>query len=71
VKTDVNFKILSDAEIEWYLKTEEPYDKAGGYAIQGLGASPIKQINGSYTNVVGFPICEVVENLMSAGVVIR
>ncbi|MDM8539686.1 Maf family protein [Desulfococcaceae bacterium HSG9] len=71
LKTDVNFKILSDAEIEWYLKTEEPYDKAGGYAIQGLGASLIKQINGSYTNVVGLPICEVIEHLISAGVVIR
>ncbi len=71
VKTNVHFKVLSDAEIEWYLKTEEPYDKAGAYAIQGLGASLIKQINGSYTNVVGLPVCEVIEHLMNAGVVIR
>jgi len=71
VKTDVNFKVLSEAEIEWYLNTEEPYDKAGAYAIQGLGASLIKKINGSYTNVVGLPVCEVVKHLINAGVVTR
>jgi len=68
-KTDVHFKVLSDAEIEWYLQTEEPYDKAGAYAIQGLGASLIRIINGSYTNVVGLPVCEVIEHLIKAGVV--
>ena len=71
VKTDVHFKKLSDAEIKWYLNTEEPYDKAGAYAIQGLGASLIKKISGSYTNVVGLPVCEVVEHLMELGVVTR
>ncbi len=71
VKTDVKFKVLSHEEIEWYLQTEEPYDKAGAYAIQGLGASMIKKINGSYTNVVGLPVCEVVEHLMNTGVVAR
>jgi septum formation protein len=71
VKTDVHFKVISQAEIEWYLQTEEPYDKAGAYAIQGLGASLIRQINGSYTNVVGLPVCEVIEHLINTGVVTR
>jgi len=71
VKTDVHFKVLTDAEIRWYLQTDEPYDKAGAYAIQGLGASLIKMINGSYTNVVGLPVCEVIEHLMEIDVVTR
>ena len=71
VKTDVHFKRLSEAEIEWYLQTDEPYDKAGAYAIQGLGASLIKKINGSYTNVVGLPVCEVIDHLMNTGAVTR
>jgi len=71
VKTDVQFKMLSDSEIKWYLNTDEPYDKAGAYAIQGLGASLIKKINGSYTNVVGLPVCEVMQHLMETGVVTR
>lgn len=64
VKTDVYFKRLVDDEIEWYIDTSEPYDKAGAYAIQGLGSSLIKKINGSYTNVVGLPVCEVIEHLL-------
>ncbi len=63
-KTDVYFKELSDDEIKWYIETSEPYDKAGAYAIQGLGSSLIKKINGSYTNVVGLPVCEVIEHLL-------
>jgi len=69
IKTDVRFKKLSDAEIEWYIQTEEPFDKAGAYAIQGLGTFLVKSINGSYTNVVGLPVCEVMEHLISEGVV--
>src|SRR6056297_1341455 len=52
-QTDVIFKSLSAVEIEWYIHTEEPYDKAGGYAIQGLGTVLVKEVHGSYTNVVG------------------
>jgi len=63
-KTDVRFKSLSDAEITWYVNTKEPFDKAGGYAIQGLGTIFIKTIDGSYPNVVGLPVCEVMEILM-------
>jgi septum formation protein len=69
VKTDVLFKMFSDAEIEWYIQTPEPFDKAGGYAIQGIGAFLVKSINGSYTNVVGLPVCEVISFLIDEGVV--
>jgi len=69
VKTDVHFKSLSDAEIEWYIQTGEPLDKAGAYAIQGIGTFLVKRINGSYTNVVGLPVCEVIEFLINKGVV--
>ncbi|MDY0161753.1 Maf family protein [Desulfobotulus sp.] len=68
VSTDVRFKILSDAEIAWYTATDEPYDKAGAYAIQGLAAHFIPNICGSYTNVVGLPICEVMESLAQVGI---
>ncbi len=69
VSTDVRFKILSLDEIEWYVHTSEPYDKAGAYAAQGLGAFMIKHIQGSYSNVVGLPVCEVVECLVREGIV--
>lgn len=69
VVTDVMFKELADDEIEWYIHTEEPFDKAGAYAIQGLGTFLVKRIFGSYTNVVGLPVCEVIEILIREGVV--
>jgi septum formation protein len=68
VKTQVLFKSLTDKEIEWYIHTKEPFDKAGAYAIQGLGTFLVKSINGSYTNVVGLPVCEVIEILIKEGV---
>ena len=69
IRTDVRFKALSQVEIEWYIQTREPFDKAGAYAIQGMGTFLVKSINGSYTNVVGLPVCEVVEFLIKEGVV--
>lgn len=69
VSTRVTFKNLSDDEIEWYIHTDEPFDKAGAYAIQGLGTFLVKEINGSYTNVVGLPVCEVIEHLFEVGVI--
>lgn len=69
VKTDVCFKSLSDAEIEWYIGTGEPFDKAGGYGIQGIGSFLVKSIKGSYTNVVGLPLCEVMSFLIGEGVI--
>jgi len=68
VKTDVLFKNLADNEIEWYINTSEPFDKAGAYAIQGLGTFIVKSIKGSYTNVVGLPVCEVIEFLIQEGI---
>lgn len=67
--TQVLFKELSEEEIEWYIHTEEPFDKAGAYAIQGLGTFLVKSISGSYTNVVGLPVCEVMEFLIREGVI--
>lgn len=52
----VTFRKMSEAEIEDYASTREPYDKAGAYAVQGLGAIFISGIEGSYTNVMGFPV---------------
>jgi septum formation protein len=47
--------------------TDEPYDKAGGYAVQGKASFLISEIHGSWTNVVGLPLCEVVEALKELG----
>lgn len=63
VKSSVLFRDIPDDEIAWYLATPEPYDKAGAYAVQGMGAFFIKEIRGSYTNVMGLPLCEVVDVL--------
>jgi septum formation protein len=68
-RTAVRFKALSAAEIAWYIQTREPFDKAGAYAIQGLGTFLVKSINGSYTNVVGLPVCEVIEFLIAENVI--
>ena len=54
--TNVTFRRLSEPEIESYLQSEEPFDKAGAYAIQGLGARFIDRIDGCYFNVVGLPV---------------
>ena len=69
VKTKVYFKNLTESEIEWYVNTKEPFDKAGGYGIQGVGAFIVKKISGSYTNVVGLPVCEVVEALINLNLI--
>ena len=69
VSTDVTFKTLTVSEIDWYINTGEPFDKAGAYAIQGIGTFLVKRINGSYTNVVGLPVCEVVEYLLKERIV--
>jgi len=63
VETLVRIKTLNPEEITWYIQTGEPFDKAGGYAIQGRGAFMVQWIEGSYTNVVGLPLCELLELL--------
>ena len=55
-KTDVEFFDLTEEEIEDYISSKEPYDKAGAYGIQGKAGLLVKGINGDYYNVVGFPI---------------
>jgi septum formation protein len=63
VQSAVKFKPINTEEMQWYISCDEPYDKAGGYAAQGKGAYFIKAIRGSYTNVIGLPLCEVLEEL--------
>jgi septum formation protein len=54
--TEVKFAVMSPDEIDWYVSSGEPQDKAGAYAIQGLGARFIEEIQGDYFNVVGLPV---------------
>lgn len=63
VSTDVVFKTVSKEEIEQYIETSEPYDKAGGYAIQGIAGKFIPEIRGSVSSVIGLPLYEVDEAL--------
>lgn len=63
VESSVLFRQIAKDERDWYTGSEEPYDKAGAYAVQGMGACFIREIRGSYTNVVGLPLCEVVDAL--------
>lgn len=69
VETLVTMKRLSEKEIGAYIQTGEPMDKAGAYAVQGYASAFITKIEGSYTNVVGLPISEVVDALLSLGAV--
>lgn len=64
VRTEVVMKPLSPEEIEAYLATGEPMDKAGAYAIQGLASYMVQEVRGSVTNVIGLPLTEVVTDLL-------
>jgi septum formation protein len=66
--SDVYFRKITDEEIKNYVKTGEPLDKAGAFAIQGLGSIFIKKVNGCYANIVGFPIANIYKNLRKLGV---
>lgn len=68
VETRVTFRVLGDAECERYLASDEPWDKAGAYAIQGVGGAFVERLEGSYSNVVGLPLCETLALLRWAGV---
>ncbi len=63
VKSEVEFYSLTDDEINAYLDTDEPYDKAGSYGIQAKGALLVKEIRGDYFNIVGLPIGELNRHL--------
>jgi septum formation protein len=64
--TDVVFKKLTKQEIDFYIASGEPMDKAGAYAIQGIGSFLVREIRGSYTNVVGLPVAELLDVLETA-----
>ena len=68
VSTKVWFRQLTEAEITGYIATGEPADKAGAYAIQGLGICFVAKIEGSYTNVVGLPLCKLTLAMKELGV---
>jgi septum formation protein len=68
VESRVKIKEMTGEEIDDYLKTGEPLDKAGAYAIQGIGKFMVEGVEGSYTNVVGLPMEELEETLMEFGV---
>jgi septum formation protein len=63
----VEFRPLDAGEIDRYVTTGEGVDKAGAYAIQGIGSFAVRRIEGSYANVVGLPVCEVVLALRRTG----
>jgi septum formation protein len=67
VTSGVKFKNAAPKEVESYVSTGESLDKAGGYAVQGIGGYLVEYINGSYTNVVGLPLCQVVEMMQELG----
>lgn len=69
VRTAVTFKPLDAAEIEHYLDHAAWHDKAGAYAVQEHAAYMVRRIDGSYTNVVGLPLCEAIEALQRIGVI--
>ncbi len=67
VQTAVKMRALSQDEMNWYIGTGEPFDKAGAYAIQEMGSFLIESIQGSYTNVVGLPLSELIQMLKRLG----
>lgn len=69
VLTKVEFIALSDTLIDAYLRSDEPWDKAGAYAVQGLAASFVRGIQGSVSNVIGLPLAETRELLGQFGIV--
>ncbi len=70
VTTAVRIRPLSTAEIDWYVATGEPLDKAGAYAIQGRAAAFVESVAGSVSNVVGLPMAEAVMALRAAGIAV-
>ena len=68
VTTAVTFIDLTDEQIDWYVETGEPMDKAGAYAIQERGAAFVSRIDGSVTNVVGLPLAETLDMIRSMAI---
>jgi septum formation protein len=68
VETKVHIKRLTTEEIDAYVRSKEPLDKAGAYAIQGLGAAIVEKIEGDYFNVIGLPLYALTESLKEFGI---
>ncbi len=68
VSTDVDIAVIDEATMNWYVATGEPFDKAGGYAIQGAGGVFVAGVSGSVSNVIGLPLDTVVHLARSLGV---
>jgi septum formation protein len=68
VASRIRMHQFTAATIEWYLATGEPLDKAGAYAVQGLGAALVERVEGSYTNAVGLPVTEMLALLGQFGI---
>ena len=66
-ETQVTFRPMSDTEIEWYVSTGEPLDKAGAYGLQGLGSVFVDHMEGNYFTVIGLPAPTVYEMLLKSG----
>lgn len=64
----VRFRSLTEEEIRTYAETDEPYDKAGGYGIQGLAGVFVESVAGSYSGIMGLPVCETAQLLKAVGV---
>ena len=69
IATHVRFIKLTEQQIDAYINTGEPYGKAGSYAIQGIGGFLVECISGSYTNVVGLPLCTLIKALLSVSAI--
>jgi septum formation protein len=67
-ESEVRMLAMSERDIDWYVQTGEPLDKAGAYAVQGIGSMFIESIHGNYTNVVGLPLATLFQMLRKAGV---
>ncbi|MBK5260610.1 MAG: septum formation inhibitor Maf [Thermoanaerobaculia bacterium] len=67
-ESEVRMLPLSTSDIEWYVATGEPLDKAGAYAVQGIGSMFIDSIHGSFTNVVGLPLALLFQMMRKAGI---
>lgn len=71
IQTRVHFRNMTLKEISWYISTGEPMDKAGAYALQGIGSIFIDRIEGSFTNVIGLPLSDLYYDLKSFGVALH
>ena len=67
-ESEVRMLPLSRSDVEWYVDTGEPLDKAGAYAVQGIGGMFIESIHGSYTNVVGLPLAMLFQMMRKVGI---